>query len=827
MGVCCSSHPTSSVTTVMEEGAKDAPQGGQESQEIPSSTALSEPTVCPITPSNASESDTDTAVSMPFASGSISGVGAEEQCDRDSGSDELASDTHSSTYVRIRGRRGSVSGETDLSDLSGAMWWQQTPHRSGVLRGADADSPGEGALIRKVLCAHPLFALCSQDVFTLQEVAEAFQRHETQPGEVIVSPGDEDAFHVVVQSKAVADLGDGDAATASETAQRQEWAVGHYFGSEGLLYPLYPGDEGAAVRAAGLLDAPVPTVTWGLNRTCYQQLMRIIHNTALYELIKWISQSPLFQHLSRAQIRRLCERAAMVARDPSAHVLQTGEVPTDLLFLISGIVALEQEQGCGGGHSGQTCVPPAALGAGDCVGDAELMPVRYAAGEDANTTASERLTVMASRYTYVVVQAVRAIRIPIEDALAVLSWQDLQHMRERSRNVQEVERRQRQAEDALQHPEEPCFLTSVTDDGKDALELQRGHVNAALPLSGQLLDESAQDVYVKGARATAFFLEQIFPRQTYRRADGRERGLSMATFAPRKRYPAATVLFHVECSAGDEGAMHVSGEFSQSGGENGVASTADTSASAAPSEAPGCLYAVVSGQITLMNRDTGEEIYRVSRGNTLGEELLLPPLISPPGCFSTTTPLRTCAVVSSPNGCEMFELSRPAFREFLQRPYCDALQDWCGMFCVFLFSEYLPELYWRYLFSCTTERVACGGDLVGVRGAPCKWVSLIFDGRIGAYVRGSVEDGGVTQQEGEEVLVASFGVGDIVGGQEVMERRPSSVAYVCKHRAHMLCVPAESFSGLFRPALPYLQRLWSSERYQKVMTVPATEGCLT
>ncbi|KAG5471586.1 hypothetical protein LSCM4_03134 [Leishmania orientalis] len=820
MGVCFSNNTTPSVTRVAGEGAGVAPQGGRGSGDAPAPNTFSGPAVCSVTPSSASESDAVTTVSMPFAARNTDEVDVEGQLRSGDGSDEAASDTCSSMHVRVWDRRGSVSGESPMSDLTGAMWCRQPPHNSATPHDAEASSRDDREVILRVLCAHPLFAVCSHDAFMLQEVMGAFQRHATQPGEVIVSPGDIDAFHVVVKGKALADVGDHDAATVPEEAQRRGWAVGDYFGSEGLLYALYPGDEGAAVRAAGPPDTASPTVTWGLNRMRYQRLMRTFYDTALYDLIKHLSQSPLFQHSSRAQIQRLCEKAEMVARDTSALLLQAGEVPTDLFILTSGTVALEQEQGRGGGHPGPTRVQAAVLGAGDCVGEAELMPVHHSADEEEGTAVSASLTATASCYTYVVQQPVRAIRIPMEDVLAVLSWHDLQHMRERSRNVRDAERPQRQAEDGLQHPVEQRSLTSVSDSDSDALALQGGRGDAAFLLSGHLGSEALHDVYVKSAAATSFFLDQMFRRQTYRRADGRERGLSMAAFAPCKRYPFATVLFHVEYAGGDRTMMRVSGGCSPSRGENGATSAADSSAAAVPPETPECLYAIVSGQITVMKSDTGEEIYCVSRGNTLGEELLL----SPPRCSPETTPLRTQAVVSSPHGCKVFELSKHAFEVLLQRPYCDALHDFCRMFCIYPFAECFPEHYWRFLFNCTTEREAAGGDLIGVRGAACKCVSLIFEGRIGAYVRRGAVDGEAPQPESQETSVASFVAGDIVGGWEVMEARPSPVAYVCEHRARMLCVPAESFAGLFRPAMPYLQLLWSNERYQRVMAVPATEG---
>ncbi|TPP41573.1 Cyclic nucleotide-binding domain family protein [Leishmania donovani] len=648
------------------------------------------------------------------------------------------------------------------------MWqWRQPPW----------ESPEEWQVLRRVLCGHPLFAACRDDASMLRDVMEVFERQETQPGEVIASPGDSCAFHVVVKGQAVADVGDGDAVIAQAKNKRQEWAVGDYFGSEGLLYVLNPDDEGAAVCAAGHPDASSPTATWRLNRMLYQMLMRTFYDDAHLQLMKYFSSRRSFSISLRG----------------------------------------------GGGHAGVPRVQSIVLGAGDCVGDAELLLLHRAADEEDVTTASKRLIAMHSLCTYAVQKPVQAIRIPIEDLLAVLSGHDLQHMRERSRSVRELELWQRQAQmpGGLRSLVDECLVLNISnpnsdsdsDSDEDSLVLQGG--------PARLSDDASQDVFVKGADATAFFLEQMFSRQTYRRADGRERGLSMATFAPRQRYLVGTVLFHVEYAASGNGMMRASGGLPPSDDGKGAASTAGSSAAAGSRKSHGCLYAVFSGEVTVVNSDTGEAIYSVSRGNTLGEEALLAPL----RCCSATNPLRTHAVVSSSDGCEVFELSWRAFKEFLQRPYCEALRDFCSVFCVFPFAWCFPQHYWHFLFNCTTEREAVGGDLIGVRGADCKCVSLILDGRLDAYARSSAADsGGKEQDHDEETSVASFAAGDIVGGWEVMEGRPCNVAYVCVCRTRMLCVPAESFAGLFRPAMPYLRLMWSERRYKRVMVVSATEG---
>ncbi|CAG9579203.1 hypothetical protein LMJF_31_0490 [Leishmania major strain Friedlin] len=822
MGACCCKNPTSSVAMAVGEGAESIPQGGEGSGGAPTSSTFSDPSAHSFALPSHSEDETVTVASMPLALVSADKIGAEGHLERGDGSDELASDTWPSLAVRVWRRRGGVSGETTSCALTAAMWqWRQPP----------SERPDEWQVLRRVLCAHPLFAVCRDDASMLRDVVEVFERQETPPGEGIVSPGDSCAFHVVVKGNAVADVGDGDALMVQEPSKRQEWAVGDCFGSEGLLYVLNPGDEGAAVCAAGHPDASSPTVTWRLNRVLYQMLMRTFYDDAHLQLMKYLSQSPLFQHLSRAQIRHLCERAEMVTWDTSARLLQRGEAPTDLFLLMSGSVSLMHVQRGVGGQAGVTRVQSTVLGAGDCVGDAELLLLHRAADEEDGTTASKRLTAMPSCCTYAVQQPVQAIRIPIEDLLAVLSGHDLQHMRERSRSVRELELWQQQVQmpGGLRSLVEECLVLNISntnsdsdsDGNEDSLVLQGGPSVAASPLSRRLSDDASQDVFVKGADATAFFLKQMFSRQTYRRADGRERGLSMAAFAPCQRYRVGTVLFHVEYAAGGNGMLRDGGGLPPSDDANGAVSAAGSSAAAGSPKSPVCLYAVFSGEVTVMNSDTGEAIYRVSRGNTLGEEALLAPL----RCCSATTSLRTHAVVSSSDGCEVFELSQRAFKKFLQRPYCEALRDFCSVFSAFPFAWCFPQHYWYFLFNCTTELEAVGGDLIAVRGADCKCVSLILDGQIGAYVRSSAADsGGKEQNNDEETSVASFAAGDIVGGWEVMEGRPSNVAYVCVCRARMLCVPAESFASLFCPVMPYLRLMWSEGRYKRVMAVPATEG---
>ncbi|KAK7195143.1 Cyclic nucleotide-binding domain containing protein [Novymonas esmeraldas] len=783
---------------------------------------------------------------------------------------EQDSDTESMPpIVRVWRRRGGVSSETLLRDLTGALWWWRQPPYSDQIAQTNTDAAAleeEEQVLRRVLCAHPLFAPLCHDERMLQEVVEAFQRRETPPGGAVVSPGDTCAFHVVVRGMAVAGAAGTDLEGASQQQHQQQcWVVGDCLGSEGLLYVLSAGDAESSAYAAGAAatttapDTAAPssaTVTWCLNRIRYQQLMRLFHDAAHRQLIAYLTQSPLFRHLTLAQIRYLCERAEVVQRGAAVCVLDTGAVPADLFLVLSGTVAVEHKQHRGGSDDdGAARVQAAVLGAGDCVGDAELLLLQTtpAHEEEGSTDIVTRLAVMAAPYTYTVQQPMEAIRIPIAELLSVLSWRDLQIMRENSRNVRDVEERRQRVRDSLRSLVEQCLLSNLPevvsdsddDDGDTAAAGWRGHRGgraAAPPATGELVGwDASQQVSVKGAEATTFFFQQLFPRQTYRRADGRERGLSMAMFAPRRHLPAGSVLFHVTYagSSSDLAPLCIGGDASSST----YASLATTASLNGPSTTPldtserGTLYAVVSGEVTVVDSDTGETVYRVSRGGTVGEEALLPPL----RCRNATaTSLHTHAVVSSPDGCNVYALHRRAFAEYLQRPYCDALRDFCGLFCVFPFAECFPENYWRHIFHCATERAVVGGDLVSVRGAATTDVFLLLDGQVGAYVPPAAAAASGTaaparheapatetlqkkeeterdaEEEEEEVSVASFVAGDIVGGWEVLHGCPAPVAYVCERRARLLRLPAGSFAGLFRPALPYLRFLFSQERYQAV-----------
>lgn len=719
MGASCCKNPTSSVARAVEEGAEPIPQGGESSGVALTWSTFSGPPARPFTLPGSSEGEAATAASMLLALSCTDNVAAEGRLEHGDGSDELASDTWSSLHVRVWCRRGGVSGEILSRALTAAMWrWRQPPPE-----GSD-----EWLVLRRVLCAHPLFAVCRHDALMLQEAVEVFERQETQPGEVVVSPGDSCAFHVVVKGKAVADVGDCAAQIAQEKSRRREWAVGDYFGSEGLLYVLSPGDEGAAVCAAGHPDASLPTVMWRLNRMLYEMLMRTFHDDAHRQLMAYLSQSPLFQHLSRAQIRHLCERAETVTWDTSARLLQRGEVPADLFLLISGSVALMHVQRGGGGHAGVTRVQSTALGAGDCVGDAELLLLHRATDEEDDTTDSKRLAAMPPCCTYAVQQPVQAIRIPIEDLLAVLSGPDLQHMRERRRSVRELElwRRQAQMPGGLRSLVEECLVLDISDTNsdsdEDSLVLPGGPSVAASPLSRRLSDDVSQDVFVKGADATAFFLE-MFSRQTYWRADGRERGLSMAAFAPRQRYVVGTVLFHVEYAAGGNVMMREGGGLPPSDDGNAAANTAGSSAAAGSPNSPGRLYAIFSGEITVVNSGTGEAICSVSRGSTLGEGALLPPL----RFCSATTPCAPTPSSPAPMGARC--LSSVGARS---RSSCSGRTVWpSATSAVFSASSHSPGAFpsTTGIFCSTARRsarlsAATSSAFVGLTASACRSSSM-------------------------------------------------------------------------------------------------------
>lgn len=747
---------------------------------------------------------------------------------------------HGAYASRLRHRRGAICGESLSRYLHDVRWWVKDTDGE---RRSSSDLPdalrAEREVVRRVLLAHPFFSDCGSDVHLLDDVLDAFQRRETLPGAVIAAPGDVAAFHVVVKGGAVADASHpvhGSSAVGLEgedATEREElgdgrrplhgdsgrWDVGEAFGNEGLLYPLSETDRGALVRAADGVassgrdgDDTSATVTWCLSRVRYQQLLRLHYDDQLRRVLRALSQCPLFDALSSDQLFRLSERASVVQHEASVALLRTGETPTDLLVVLSGTVAVEHERA--NGHGGVAHIQAAILSPGDCVGDVEWL----------SSADRQHGGACPSAYTYTTQQPpFEAVHLSLRDIANFLSAEDFAAMQCGSRGVQAGEAWKVRVRESLRALVEQSLLANISDsegdsdsDGDDdEKHLGLGGVggqayvgtaasrSSPLPLIPGSRAMLMDDVTVKGADVTNFLLKNLFCHPTYCLADGRERGLSMAAFTARRSYPQGTVLFDVVYATRSSKAASaaVAEGVSQSG-----ATPADTED--VLSVKADRLYVVVSGAISVVDTQrSGAGIFVVSRGSSVGEEGLLPPL----RC-STAAPLHTRAVVTSEGGCDVYELNARTFREFLRRPYTAGLRAFCGTFCVLPYAEYFPENYWRFLFHCATEREVVGGDLLGVRGAPCGFVSLLLDGQVKAYHGG---DGSSTDSSANPP-VASFGPGDIVGSREAVEGTVLAVAYVCECRTRLLCVPAESFAGLFWPAMAYLRTLWSQPRYEAV-----------
>ncbi|KPA73932.1 hypothetical protein ABB37_09527 [Leptomonas pyrrhocoris] len=790
--------------------------------------------------------------SVPNDGSDIDAPAAIKSADTDSsGNDNATAGRHgaSDTRVFLPRRRGAVCGEALSCYLKDVKWW-------GSAKDPHSDTPdarqSELDTVRHVLLTHSLFTDCRDDAELMEEMLHAFERQETAPGEVIAFPLEVTAFHVVVQGRAVAGLtqtkadetsslnadnlsrplqgscpateamhesGNNDA-PRDRVGDRTQWNVGEAFGSEGLLYPLSSRYNDSSVHAAsasedGNADASASTsntVTWRLSRVRYQQLLRLHYDEQLRRILRALSQCPLLQHLTPVQLFDLAEKAEVVTRGAAVPLLCAGEAPKDLLVLMSGTVAVEHERA--NGHGGQARIQAAILSVSDCVGDEEWL-AGCAASSSAHPCAA------AATYTYTTQQPIEAVRLSLQALMDLLSPADLAALQHNSRNVREKDRREEQVRESVRALVEQSLLARLSDDTDiedTAEEAEDGSYerkkpaagpakfigSAAFPNGRQLAQEPVMDdVTVKGADVTNFLLSNFFTRPTYCHADGRERGLSMAAFTAKRSYPRGAVLFEVayEPHGDTTGASHSPKLVAHS-----------------PAKADH-LYVVASGAISVLDADSGACIFTAVRGNSLGEEGLLPPL----HCF-TAAPLHTRVVVTGDAGCEVYELSAKAFREFLRRPYVAGIRQFCGVFCSLPCAEYFPENYWRFLFHCTTEQEVVGGDPIGMQGAPCVYVALLLDGRVNAY-RGGAERIPATRNgqrdtgDGQDEAVATFRRGDIVGGQEAMEGGALAAAYVCECRTRMLCVPASSFGGLFRPAMPYLQSLWSQDRYKALRQV--------
>jgi CRP-like cAMP-binding protein len=795
---------------------------------------------------------------------------------------------HSASAVHISRfrRRGAVCGESPSHYLQDIKWW--TRQNDGHSDAATATWVAEREVVRQVLLTHPFFTSCRHDDELMEEMLNAFERQETMPGEVVAAPGEMTAFHVVVKGRAVAESqpekqGEGLAtedgaggarplqslfslqqetrevaglrAHADDNAPHREWGIGEVFGNEGLLYPLSAQHRGACVRAASAArenhvdangdraaaDTTVAAITWRLSRVRYQQLLWLHCDEQRNRILRALSHCPLFQHLTPGQLFELSERADIITRDAAVLVLSTSEVPTDLLVLMAGTVAVEHERP--NGFGGQARIQAAVLGPGDCVGDAEWLD----GCAQSTDTHDGGCGAVPSAYTYTTQRPVEAVRISLKWLVGLLSPGDVAAMTRGSRNVREAGNRRQQVREAVRALVEQSLLArlSESDDGTDSeatnddedendhhgADVGGGQVKSqgSLHMTSSALRDGVpaahrpvmDEVTVKSADVTNFLLTNFFTRPTYCRADGRERGLSMAAFTAQHTYPRGTVLFEVDYPSRDGAAPQ----------RSSVLDTGTPLPDARPSKSTMTdrLYVVVSGTISMVDAESGATIFVVSRGGSVGEEGLLPPL----RC-STAVPLHTRTIVTGEDGCVVYELSARAFREFLRRPYAAGIRHFCSVFCVLPYAEYFPENYWRFLSHCTTEREVVGGDLVAVRGAPCLIVALLLDGQVKAYreeggqaasattattigTRQATTERGSSRGGAAEVGVATFGRGDIVGGREAVEGRALEVAYVCECRTRLLCIPANSFSGLFRPALPYLQSLWSQDRYAAVL----------
>ncbi|KPI90316.1 hypothetical protein ABL78_0543 [Leptomonas seymouri] len=752
-----------------------------------------------------------------------------------------------SAYVRRR--RDAVCGEALSHCLRDAKWWTKGKGEEGE---ALPTLQRELEIVRQVLLVHPLFASCRDDAGLMQEMLDAFERQETKLGELIAVPRDMNAFHIVVHGRASAKS---PAETSDDSAPRPlrsmsspshstpematscvhsgrigrctHWDVGEAFGGEGLLYPLTERYRDASVCAAvapeedsGVMATTNTTVTWRLSRVHYQKLLRLHYDEQLRRILHTLSQCPLFHTLTPEQLFVLAEKASVRTWGALAPLLTTDEVPTNLFVLMSGTVAMEYERT--GVFSGTTRIQAAILSPGDCVGDDEWFAGRAQAFcSDTGAAPSE--------YAYIAQQPVEAVCLSFQDLIDVLSSGGIEALRQHSRNVQERDSRCEQVRASLRSLVEKTVLSLLSDDDEDtdddematdidyAADAKRKPGGAADLLGSSAFQDGQQptqewemdDVTVKGADVTNFLLGQFFSHPTYCRADGRERGLSMAAFTAKRSYPQGALLFEIDYDICDDTAV----SHRSSVAKTGSSSELRTHLSGNPDR----LYVVASGTISVMDTDNKSCIFTAERGGSVGEEALLPPL----RCI-TASPQRTRAVVTSDGGCEVYELSARSFKAFLRRPYVEGIRHFCSDFCALPYAEYFPENYWRFLFHCATERGVVGGDVVALRGARCTDVALLLDGQVNAY-REEVEpataamDGHTGTSGNSYKAVATFGRGDVVGGAEAMEGSVLAVSYVCERRTRMLCVPAGSFAGLFHPALPYLRSLWLQHRYREVL----------
>lgn len=307
--------------------------------------------------------------------------------------------------------------------------------------------------------------------------------------------------------------------------------------------------------------------------------------------------------------------------------------------------------------------------------------------------------------------------------------------------------------------------------------LEQTLVCQAVPNSAEEADftEDMCPVSIKPPADSLLILKHFFTRAVYEGVTGVDRGVAIAAFTTRQFFP--------------KGATLTSGHVPQD--TDHIFSDSSLTPEAAEG---GYLYVIARGAVDVFQKDV--HITTLGVGDSYGE---LDVIGSPAGA-SAAHGLR--AVVQSPQGCEVFMLSRKPYRLLLMRSFLQTQRAFRRSFSALSSSELFSDTYRTLICQGTRVIHLQSGDILLAAGDSLRFVYVLVDGRVR-----------VVPPHGEPFPLC-LREGDFVGALEVVDGlRTPPVTYGCVGRVSAVSVPAERFGNLFRPAMAEVEKSRGFQRY--------------